>query len=65
MALRLGLDARLYRNTGSYASPTWNFVQNVKDLTLNLEVGEADVSTRGTGGLASYSLCPQGCLHRV
>jgi len=50
MALRLGLDARLYRNTGSYASPTWNFVQNVKDLTLNLEVGEADVSTRGTGG---------------
>ena len=50
MALRLGLDARLYRNTGSYASPTWNFVQNVKDLTLNLEVCEADVSTRGTGG---------------
>jgi predicted secreted protein len=50
MAVRLGLDARLYRNTGTFAAPVWNPVQNVKDVTLNLEAGEADVSTRGTGG---------------
>jgi len=50
MSVRLGLDARLYRNTGTYASPIWNEITNVKDVTLNLEVGEADVSTRGTGG---------------
>src|SRR5690606_24111934 len=50
MGVKLGLDAKLYRNTGTYASPTWNEVKNVKDLTLNLEAGEADVSTRGNGG---------------
>lgn len=50
MGVKLGLDAKLYRNTGAYASPSWNEVTNVKDLTLNLEAGEADVSTRGNGG---------------
>ena len=50
MAIKLGLDAKLYRNTGNYAAPAWNEVKNVKDLTLNLEAGEADVSTRGNGG---------------
>jgi hypothetical protein len=50
MAVKLGLDAKLYRNTGSFASPTWNEVINVKDLTLNLEAGEADVTTRGNNG---------------
>lgn len=46
----LGLEAKLYRNTGTYATPVWNEIPNVKDLTINLEKGEADVSTRGTGG---------------
>jgi hypothetical protein len=50
MAIKLGLNARLYRNTGSYSAPTWNEVKNVKDVTLNLEAGEADVSTRGNAG---------------
>lgn len=50
MSVRLGLDAKLYRNTGTYASPTWVELSNVKDVTLNLEKGEADVTTRGSGG---------------
>ena len=50
MSVKLGLDARLYRNTGAYSSVTWNEVKNVKDLTLSLEAGEADVTTRGNGG---------------
>ncbi len=50
MSVKLGLDAKLYPNTGSFASPTWNEVINVKDLTLNLEAGEADVTTRGNNG---------------
>jgi hypothetical protein len=50
MGIRLGLDAKLYRNTGTYAVPVWSEVKNVKDLTLNLEKGEADVSTRGNSG---------------
>ena len=50
MGVKLGMDAKLYRNTGTYASPTWNEVKNVKDVTLNLEAGSADVTTRGNGG---------------
>ncbi|GIW89563.1 MAG: hypothetical protein KatS3mg108_3887 [Isosphaeraceae bacterium] len=50
MAIKLGLDARLYRNTGTYAAPVWNEIKNVKDVTLNLEAGEADASTRGSLG---------------
>ena len=50
MAARPGLDAKLYRNTGSFAAPAWNEVSNVKDVTLTLEAGEADVTTRGNNG---------------
>ena len=44
----LGLNAKAYRNTGSYASPTWVEMTNIKDLSLELSTGEADVSTRGS-----------------
>jgi len=50
MGVKLGGKARLYRNTGDYMSPVWANMPNVKDLTLNLEKGEADVSTRGNAG---------------
>ena len=36
--------------TTANAAPTWDLVGNVRDLTLNLETGEADVSTRGNNG---------------
>jgi hypothetical protein len=44
----LGLDAKLYRNSGTYVSPTWSEIPNVKDLSLTLEKSEADVSTRAS-----------------
>ncbi len=50
MAIRLGLDAKLYRNTGTIGSSLWTVVDNVRDVTLNLETGEADVTTRGNDG---------------
>ncbi len=50
MAVRLGLDAKLYRNTGTIGSNLWSEVSNVRDVTLNLETGEADVTTRGNDG---------------
>lgn len=50
MPAKLGLDCVLHRNTGNYASPTWNAIPNVKDLTLSLEKAEADVTTRASGG---------------
>lgn len=48
MAIVLGLDAKLLR--GDAGSTGATEVKNVKDLTLNLESGEADVTTRATGG---------------
>jgi len=50
MAHVLGLAAKLYYNTGSYASPTWTLIGNVKDVTLTLEKGTADITTRAAAG---------------
>ena len=50
MSVRRGLDASLYRNTGTYELPVWAEISNTKDLTLNLEKGEADVTTRANDG---------------
>ena len=47
---KIGLDGKLYRNTGTYEAPVWVEIKNVKDLTGNYEMGEADVTTRGSGG---------------
>jgi hypothetical protein len=46
----LGLDAKLYRNASVYASPDWNEVIDVSDVTLPLTKGEANVGRRGAGG---------------
>lgn len=50
MGIKLGMDAKLYRNSSSTTTPNWVLVNNVRDLTLNLETGEADVTTRGNNG---------------
>ena len=48
MAIVLGLDAKLLRGAAGQTGATE--VKNVKDLTLNLESGVADVTTRATKG---------------
>ena len=50
MSVKLGLDAKMFRNTGTYAAPVWNEIKNVRDVTLSLETGEADATTRGNNG---------------
>ena len=53
MSFVLGFNAKLYRNTawpGVYNPPVWDEVPNVRDLTLNGETAEADVTTRGAAG---------------
>ena len=48
MAIKLGLDAKLFRGT---AGTQGNIeVTNVKDVSLSLESGEADVTTRKATG---------------
>lgn len=49
MAL-LGMQAVVYRNTGTYVSPTWVAISSVKDVTLQLEAATFDVSKRGNNG---------------
>ena len=48
MAVVLGLDTILMRGTAGQTAATE--VKNVKDLTLSMESGEADVTTRATSG---------------
>jgi hypothetical protein len=51
MSIRLGMQAKLYYKVGGVADPgPWLELGNVKDLTLNLETGEADVTTRANAG---------------
>lgn len=44
---RIGLECKLYYNTGTYASPVWVEVTNARDVTVPLSKGEADISRRG------------------
>jgi len=53
MAYVLGLDAKLYRNTATWGSPSWDEFTNVKDVKLNLQKAEADTTTRGGNGWRS------------
>lgn len=48
MAIVLGLDAKLFR--GEAGSTAKTLVEKIKDVTLTLESGEADVTTRATKG---------------
>ncbi len=48
MAKKVGLSCKLYRNTGTYAAPVWVEIDIVKDVTLNMETGEAEASSRAS-----------------
>ena len=48
MAIQLGLDAKLFRGTAGTQGTIE--VTNVKDVSLSLESGEADVTTRKAKG---------------
>jgi hypothetical protein len=48
MAIKLGMDAKAYYGEAGATATTE--LTNIKDLTLNLETGQADVTTRGNQG---------------
>lgn len=50
MGIRQGMEAVLYRNSGTFAVPVLSPLTNAKDVTLNLSVGTANVTVRGSGG---------------
>ncbi len=47
----LGMNAGLYQGAAGEVSPgSMSEVDNVRDVTLSLEAGEADITTRGNSG---------------
>lgn len=42
----IGLNAKAYRNTNTYESPTWSEMTLISDLTVNPSWDEADASAR-------------------
>lgn len=51
MSIKLGMEARLnYKTGGQDGAGSWTELANTKDVTLNLETGEADVTTRANSG---------------
>ena len=54
MAYKLGMDCKLYYDStplaGAPSTGTWTEMSNTKDVTLNLETGEADITTRANSG---------------
>jgi len=55
--MKLGMNGKLYYSDtlldGSTNTPdtvSWNEISNVTDVTVNLETGEADATTRGNNG---------------
>jgi predicted secreted protein len=50
MNCKLFLGADLLSLEVGASSATWTEADNVKDLTLNLSAGEADITTRANGG---------------
>lgn len=51
MTEQRGTDGKLYYNSGTYDSPTWTEVKNVRDLNIPDIFTESDVTTRGSGGV--------------
>ena len=49
-----GLDAKIYYNAGSYASPTWTEIANVKDVTPSLEATDIAVANRSASGWTEH-----------
>lgn len=50
MPVRLGLDCKLFRNSSTWASPTFVEIEDVKDVTITLEKNAAEVTTRANNG---------------
>jgi len=51
MAIKLGMEAKLlFKVGGQGGGGAWVALGNTRDVTLNLEAGEADVTTRANAG---------------
>lgn len=57
----LGMNAKLYQGTAGSGLDALTEMSNVRDATLNLEAGEADVTTRGNSGWRATATTLREC----
>jgi hypothetical protein len=48
--VRLGVNCKLYRNTGTHSTPTWTEIDIVKEVEITADMQEYDITTRAEGG---------------
>jgi hypothetical protein len=46
----LGVNCKLFQNTGTYGTPVWSERKNVMDVKLPIDADEAEATTRGMNG---------------
>lgn len=49
---KLGGECKLYRNSGTYGSPTWNEITNAVDVSLDASKGAGEFKTRADAWVA-------------
>lgn len=57
----LGMDAKIYQGVAAAELATLTEMSNVKDVTLTLEAGEADVTTRANQGWRATAATLKEC----
>ena len=57
----LGMNAKIYQGTSGDVLSALAEMSNVKDVTLTLEAGEADVTTRGNSGWRATATTLKEC----
>jgi len=57
----LGMDAKIYQGTAAAALGALTEMDNARDVTLNLEAGEADITTRANSGWRATAPTLRGC----
>lgn len=50
MSVVTGIECKLYRNTGTFGSPTWSEIPIAREVRVTKEKTEIDATTRGSGG---------------
>jgi len=62
MGFILGKDCKVFRNTGTWSSPTWSEITKVEVATQSIEAAEAEFKNRGlqftqsAGGILTASI---------
>jgi hypothetical protein len=54
MTVKYGFKGTINNNTGSYGTPTWSAISNVRDVMVNADPEKFDASTRAGNGIKQY-----------